>query len=170
MADLVPVSSTSTVPVGLTSQVFIPPHTIIGGENIARVSAEAFATDMRLITQAAMKNSEAWAEIGITGARRSLDFYTAVAFNNITQDQTGATKTSAPVDNTKQAVADKQLVSTPSAMSGIDNANLNSTQGQTTASNSIAAGIANALQSVLPGLIASAVSNALANQTPSAKA
>lgn len=151
-----------------TAGVFIPPHTVIGGADVAAESFKSFVQDMRQISQAAQRNADAWAEIAQTGARRSMDFYTAVAFNNISQDQSGATASQFGTQPGQQGMAARQTTSSPSSMGAQDNANANSTQLGTDAAGSIAAGIANALQASLPGLIAAAIKQAMQNPNPPA--
>jgi hypothetical protein len=154
--------------------VLIPATTTIGGEAVRAIGVESFAQDMRQIGQTAQRNADAWSQLAQESARlsqestrRSLDFYSQLSFNSLTQAQVGDTSANQTVNPNRTAVGDKQLVSTPSAMSGVDNANLNSAQGGTLNNNAVLATVSQYLAANLPGLVAAAVSNALAPQVKS---
>lgn len=91
--------STDSTPVA-TCPVFVPPHMIIGGSDIAKTAFEGFSADMREVTARSLSNARAWDQIAQDSARRSLDFYSLVSFNAAVAGQTGDTsnqQTTSPV-------------------------------------------------------------------------
>lgn len=125
--------------IGGQCQVFTPPHTVIGGSDIAAESFKNFVADMRTQTQFAQRNAEAWeaisrasaqrsAEITALQAQRSLDFYTLVAFGTQTADQTGQTSNQQTTAPRRTGAADTDSAGSATANRSVDNATAGTSQ------------------------------------------
>lgn len=112
-----------------TCSVFVPPHTVIGGSDVAGEAFKNFVGDMRAMTQAAEERSREWHDVAITNARRSGDFYSLVAFNAAVAGQTGDTSNQQTTSPRRTGAADTDSAGSSTANRSVDNATANGAQG-----------------------------------------